>query len=243
MVLLILGGNSDIGFAIARCFAQNEGAFVQLASRDLDQLAKKVIDLELRHQVKSKALYFDACDYGSHAKFYQDLEPKPDGVVLAFGTLGDQIPAQRDFAEARRIIESNFLGAVSVLEIVAADFETKGRGFIVGISSVAGERGRQSNYIYGSAKAALTVYLSGLRNRLWASNVRVITVLPGFVRTKMTASLQLPKPLLAEPEDVANDIYQAYKKGKDTVFTKWFWKWIMVVIRSIPESVFKRLRL
>jgi decaprenylphospho-beta-D-erythro-pentofuranosid-2-ulose 2-reductase len=243
MVLLILGGNSDIGFAIARRFAQNEGAFVHLASRNLDQLTKKAMDLELRHQIKAKAGYFDACDYGSHAEFYQNLDPRPDGVVLAFGYLGEQIPAQQDFTEAKRIIESNFLGAVSILEIVAADFEIKGRGFILGISSVAGERGRQSNYVYGSSKAALSVYLSGLRNRLWASNVRVMTVFPGFVHTKMTASLQLPKPLLAEPEDVADDIYRAYQKGKDIVYSKWFWKWIMGVIRAIPESVFKRLHL
>ncbi len=243
MVLLILGGNSDIGFAIARRFAQAEGTSIILASRNLDQLAKKATDLELRHQIKSKAVYFDACDYASHVEFYQTLDPRPDGVILAFGYLGDQFAAQRDFTEARRIIESNFLGAVGILEIVAADFEAKGRGFIIGISSVAGERGRQSNYVYGSAKAALTTYLSGLRNRLWASNVRVITVLPGFVRSKMTENLQLPERLIAEPEEAAEDIYRAYRKGKDIVHSKWFWKWIMLVIRTIPESVFKRLRL
>ncbi|HAA03850.1 MAG TPA: short-chain dehydrogenase [Syntrophobacteraceae bacterium] len=243
MVLLVLGGNSDVGFAIARRFAEAEGAYVILASRQVDQLARKAKDLEIRYQIHAKAVYFDACHHESHAEFYRSLEPRPDGVVLAFGYLGDQLEAQRDFSEARRIVDTNFLGAVSILEIVAAEFETRGRGFIIGISSVAGERGRQSNYVYGSAKAALTAYLSGLRNRLWASNVRVMTVLPGFVRTKMTANLKLPQRLLAEPLDVANEIYHAYRKGKDIVYSKRLWRWVMAVIRMLPEPLFKRLRL
>lgn len=243
MVLLVLGGNSDVGFAIARRFAEAEGAYVILASRQVDQLARKAKDLEIRYQIHAKAVHFDACHHESHAEFYRSLEPRPDGVVLAFGYLGDQLEAQRDFSEARRIVDTNFLGAVSILEIVAAEFETRGRGFIIGISSVAGERGRQSNYVYGSAKAALTAYLSGLRNRLWASNVRVMTVLPGFVRTKMTANLKLPQRLLAEPLDVANEIYHAYRKGKDIVYSKRLWRWVMAVIRMLPEPLFKRLRL
>lgn len=243
MVLLILGGNSDIGFAIAQRFAQSEGAFVHLASRNLDQLAKKARDLEIRYQIQAKAAYFDACDYASHAEFYHHLEPRPDGVILAFGVQGYQLTAQRDFDEVRRIIDSNFLGAVSILEIIAADFEAKGRGFIVGISSVAGERGRQSNYTYGSAKAALTVYLSGLRNRLYPCNVRVMTILPGFVRTKMTAGLKLPQRLVADPQEVAEDVYHAYLQRKDIVYSKWFWRWIMAIIQMLPETLFKRLHL
>ena len=116
-------------------------------------------------------------------------------------------------------------------------------GFIVGISSVAGERGRQSNYIYGAAKGALSVYLSGLRNRLHKDGVRVITVLPGFIRTKMTEHLDLPENLMAEPAEVAEDIYTAYKKGKEIIYTKWLWRWIMAIIKAIPETVFKRLKL
>ncbi|MCP4108494.1 MAG: SDR family NAD(P)-dependent oxidoreductase, partial [Desulfobacteraceae bacterium] len=138
--------------------------------------------------------------------------------------------------EAKKIIETNYLG-------VAEDFEKKGRGFIIGISSVAGERGRQSNYFYGSAKGAMTVYLSGLRNRLQRSSVQVTTILPGFVQTKMTENLDLPEKLLATPRDVAEDIYKAYVKKRDIIYTKWFWRWIMLVIKLIPEMIFKKLKL
>ncbi|GAF79540.1 unnamed protein product, partial [marine sediment metagenome] len=201
MNLLILGGNSDIGFAIAREFARKEGANIILASRDMELLEKKARDIELRYQVKAQAVYFNATDYKSHVEFYEKLDQKPDGVIVAFGFLGEQKKAQRDFQETRRIIETNYIGALSILEIFAADFELKGHGFIIGISSVAGERGRQSNYIYGSAKGAFAIYLSGLRNRLSRSNVRVITVLPGFVKTRMTRDLELPEILMSEPED------------------------------------------
>ena len=140
-------------------------------------------------------------------------------------------------------METNYTGAVSILEIVASDFEARGHGFIIGFSSVAGERGRQSNYIYGSAKGGLTVYLSGLRNRLARRGVHVMTVLPGFVRSRMTEGMDLPERLTATPEEVAEDVYRAYRRKKDILYTMWFWRWIMIVIRSIPESMFKRLRL
>ena len=243
MNLLVLGANSDIARAIARKFAAAEQANLYLASRQIEALRKKAKDIEIRYQVEARPLFFDATDYASHLKFYESLDPTPDGIVIAFGYLGDQRKAQQDFQEAKRIIETNFLGAVSTLEIVAAQFEKRGRGFIIGISSVGGQRGRQSNYVYGSAKGALTVYLSGLRNRLFKQNVKVITVLPGFVQTKMTENLNLPGKLTAIPEEVAEDIYAAYKKGKNVIYSKWFWKWIAFVIDSVPESLFKRLRL
>jgi decaprenylphospho-beta-D-erythro-pentofuranosid-2-ulose 2-reductase len=238
-----LGANSDIARAVAAKFAQAEKADLYLASRDLELLTKRAADLAIRYQVKAVPLYFEATDYGSHREFYQNLDPKPDGVVLAFGYLGDQEKAQEDFQEARRIIEVNFLGAASILEIVAADLGTRGQGFIIGLSYPAGDRGRQSNYVYGAAKGALAIYLSGLRNRLYKRGVRVLTVMPGFVQTKMTNSLDLPVKLVATPEEVAFDIYTAYKKGKDVLYTKWFWKWIMLVIKAIPEKIFKRLSL
>jgi len=243
MQLLILGANSEVAEAVARKFAQMEKANVYLASRDLSLLQKQARDLEIRCQVKAQPLLFDAVDYAAHEEFYRSLDPKPEGVLLAFGYLGDQPKAQEDFREARRIIDTNFLGAVSILEIVAQDFARRGHGFIVGISSVAGERGRQSNYIYGAAKGALSIYLSGLRNRLHKHGVRVITVLPGFIRTKMTEHLDLPEKLMAEPAEVAEDIYTAYKKGKEIIYSKWLWRWIMAIIKAIPETVFKRLKL
>lgn len=243
MNLLILGANSDVAYAVARQFAAGVKADLFLASRDVALLEKKARDLEIRHDITARALFFDADAPNTHQAFYEALDPKPDGVIVAFGYQGDQSRAQSDFAEAQRIIQTNFMGAVSILEIVAADFQRRGQGFIIGISSVAGERGRQSNYFYGAAKGALSIYLSGLRNRLSKHRVRVITVLPGFIRTKMTQSLPLPDLLTAAPEQAAADIYSAYCKSRDVVYTRWFWRWIMAVIKAIPEPLFKRLSL
>ena len=243
MNLLILGANSDVAHAIAKKFALAERANLYLASRNIELLQKKAQDIRVRCRVKAEALSFDALDYASHNDFYERFDPRPDGVVLAFGYYGDQQKAQQDFREAKHVIETNFMGAASILEVIAADFERRGYGFIICFSSAAGERGRQTNYIYGSAKGALTVYLSGLRNRLYKSNVRVITVLPGFIRTKMTEGLDLPEKLIAEPEEVAEDVYKAYKKRKDIIYTKWFWRIIMFLIKITPEKIFKMLKL
>jgi decaprenylphospho-beta-D-erythro-pentofuranosid-2-ulose 2-reductase len=243
MHLLILGANSDVAYATAGIFAAQAKTDLLLASRDLELLAKKAKDLEIRYGVKAQAMGFDAADPGTHKNFYELLDPKPDGVVVAFGYLGDQGRAQNDFAEAQKIIQTNFVGAVSILEIIAADFQRRGKGFIIGIGSVAGERGRQSNYFYGAAKGALSIYLSGLRNRLSRHQVRVITVLPGFIQTKMTQGMDLPGLLTATPDQVAGDIFKAYSKTKDVIYTRWFWRWIMAVIKAIPEPVFKRLSL
>ena len=165
------------------------------------------------------------------------------GVVCAFGYLGDNEEAKSDFIEARKIMETNYIGCVSILNIIANDFEKRKRGFIIGISSVAGDRGRQSNYYYGSAKAGFTAYLSGLRNRLHRSGINVLTVKPGFVRTQMTEGMELPPLLTAHPEKTARDIYKSWKKGKMTLYTKWFWRHIMLIIKYIPETIFKRMSL
>ena len=243
MNLLILGANSDIAYAIGKKFVQYEKANLYLASRDIELLQKKVQDIQARSNVNAQALFFDALDYASHHRFYNELGARPDGVVLSFGYFGDQKEAQQDFEKARNIIEANFTGAASILEVIAADFEQRQQGFIIGISSVAGDRGRQSNYIYGSAKGALTIYLAGLRNRLYKRNVQVITVLPGYARTKMTAQMDLPEILMAEPNEVADDVYNAYRKGKDIIYTKWFWRVIMFLIKITPEKIFKRLQM
>lgn len=243
MNLLILGANSDTAYAVAKKFAEQERVDLQLASRDVALLKKKAQDLRVRFGVAAESVFFDAKDYPSHRTFYDALDPKPDGVVVAFGVLGDQVRAQNDFSHAKDIIETNLLGAVSILEIVASDFEMRGHGFIIGISSVAGERGRKSNYIYGAAKGGLTAYLSGLRNRFGKTEIYVMTVLPGFIRSKMTEHLELPGLLSATPEAIAEDIYTAYKKKKSVLYTKWFWKWIMRIIQHIPESLFKKLNL
>jgi len=243
MNLLILGANSDVAHAVALIFAKKEKANLYLASRDLESLRKKASDIQIRYGVTTHTMYFDATNYASHKDFFTGLDPKPDGVILAFGDLGNQVEAQQDFLHAKKMIETNYVGAVSILEIVAKDFEQRAGGFIIGISSVAGDRGRQSNYIYGSAKAGLSVYLSGLRNRLDHHGIQVITILPGFIRTKMTRDLNLPEILMAEPEVVAEDIYRAYIKRKDIVYSRWFWRFIMFLIKITPEKIFKKTNL
>lgn len=241
--VLILGAASDIAKALAYQYA-SQGFDLILAARQAGRLAETAADIEVRHRVNVTSVEFDALAYEQHKAFYGALPSKPDAAICVFGYLGDQATAQRDFAEAKKIIDTNYTGAVSILEIIAADFEQRGAGTIIGISSVAGDRGRQSNYIYGSAKAALATYLSGLKNRLTKADVQVITVKPGFVRTKMTADLPLPAPVTAQPEQVARDIFRAQQKNGDAVvYTLWMWRYIMFIIRSIPEPIFKRLSL
>jgi hypothetical protein len=186
---------------------------------------------------------FDALDFSSHESFYHSLAEKPDVVICVFGLLGDQSEGQQNWAHAHEIINSNYTGAVSILNVVANDFERRKKGIIVGISSVAGERGRQSNYLYGSAKAGFTAYLAGLRNRLFRHGVHVVTVKPGFVKTRMIENLSTPAVLTASPRKVAETISRAIRTKKNTLYVLPIWALIMLVIRLIPESLFKRLKL
>lgn len=240
--VLILGATSDIGFAIARKFASEKNA-IQLAARNITQLKTFQSDIEIRYGVNCSVHAFDAEKFESHKTFYHSLDPKPDISVYVIGYMNDNEKAIRDWNETSKTIHANYTGAVSILNIIAQDYEAKKNGTIAGVSSVAGNRGRQSNYIYGSAKAAFTTYLSGLRNKMFHSKVHVVTIIPGFVYTKMTEHLQLPKLLTATPGQVASAVYHGVKKKKDVVYVKWFWKWIMLIITSIPESMFKKKKL
>ncbi len=238
--LLVVGAKSDLGRELARLFAA-EGYSLYLAARNSGELAEECEHLRIRYGVQAVARELDILEYGAHAGFYESLEPKPDGVICAAGYLGDNVKAMEDFREAKRIMDTNYTGPVSILNICAADFRKRASGFIIGISSVAGERGKQSNNIYGSAKAGFSAYLSGLRNSLCKSGVRVITVKPGYMDTRMTRGMKFPPILTAQPEDAARDIVRAWKKGRDVVYTKWIWKFIMVVIIHIPEKIFKKI--
>jgi short-subunit dehydrogenase len=238
--VLILGATSDIAQAIARKYAA-EGWSITLAARQEEMLGSVASDLKVRSEVNAMTALFDAVDFDSHAAFYNSLPVKPDAVIAVFGYMGDQTEARNNFEEARKTIDVNYTGMVSILSIVADDFEARGSGDIIGISSVAGDRGRQSNYIYGSAKAGLTAYLSGLRNRLAKKGVHVMTVKPGFCRTKMTEHLNLPGPLTAEPEQGADAVYRGVEKRRNVVYTLWMWRWIMLIVRHIPECIFKKM--
>jgi decaprenylphospho-beta-D-erythro-pentofuranosid-2-ulose 2-reductase len=236
--ILIIGAKSDIAKATAREYAKH-GYNLYLAARNLDELKEFANDVRVRTQRTVKLVELDILDYKSHQSFYDKLDEKPLGAISAVGYLGEQEKAQADFIEAQQIMDTNYTGIVSLFNIIANDFENRQSGFMIGISSVAGDRGRKSNYVYGSAKAALTTYLSGLRNRLYDSHVNVLTVKPGFVATKMTKNMDLPTRLTAQPEEVAKCIYKAQQKGKNVIYTKKVWRWIMLIIKMIPEWKFK----
>ncbi|HXS35432.1 MAG TPA: SDR family oxidoreductase [Flavipsychrobacter sp.] len=240
--VLLLGATSDIATAIARNFAQNKYDVI-LAGRDTEALKALKSDIQIRYSVKANVVQFDAANFSEHNSFYNNLPFHPDVTICVFGYLGDQKKASSDWAEAQRIVQTNYTGAMSILNIISEDYAVKNKGTIVGISSVAGERGRQSNYIYGSAKAGFTAYLSGLRNHLFKYGVQVVTVLPGFVYTKMTADLKLPPLLTAKPEEVALVVKKAVDKKKNIIYVKWPWKWIMTAIKMIPEGIFKKMQL
>jgi short-subunit dehydrogenase len=228
--------------AIARTFAKNNYA-IQLAARNVGRLSDLKTDMQLRHNVGCTLHEFDALQFSTHQAFFDQLPVKPEVTVCVIGIMDEEDIAFSNWNIAERMINSNFTGVVSILNIIAAHYQSVKSGCIAGISSVAGERGRQSKLIYGSSKAALTAYLDGLRNKLFKDNVHVVTVKPGFVYTKMTESLTLPGALTAKPEEVGMAVYNAVEKKKNTVYVRWMWKWIMLIIKNIPEFQFKKMKL
>lgn len=240
--VLILGAGSDMAIAIARKFAQKKYT-VQLAARNAERLSPLATDTKLRYNAECTVHEFDALNYASHQGFFASLNPKPDVTVCVFGVMDDEDAAFSNWTLTERMINTNFTGAVSILNTAAAWYQSQQKGCIAGISSVAGERGRQSKLVYGSSKAALTAYLDGLRNKMFASGVHVVTVKPGFVYTKMTESLKLPPALTATPAQVADAVFSAVENKKNTVYVKWMWRWIMLIIKCIPEFQFKKMKL
>ncbi|MGH6648064.1 SDR family oxidoreductase [Aquabacterium sp.] len=242
--ILIVGATSAMAEACARLWAQ-QGDHLFLAARNAAQLQSLAADLATRGATKVGTRVFDANQHGQHAALLADATQTLGGldtVLIAHGTLTDQERAQHDVAYALAEIGTNGLSVVALLTLVANQLEQQGRGAIAVISSVAGDRGRQSNYVYGGAKALVSAFTSGLRQRLAKKGVRVITVKPGFVDTPMTA--HLPKgPLWAKPEQVARDISQAIDQGRRIVYTPGFWRLIMLIIKTIPEFVFVKLKL
>lgn len=242
--VLLIGATSSIARALATLMARN-GVALHLAGRDSFELERIAQDLIIRYQVSVSWSVVEAENDASHPKLIDDAIEKLgglDGVIVSLGELGNQTEAQTDFEKAQRIIHSNYTGVASMLSHVANYLEEQKQGFIIGISSVAGDRGRQSNYIYGSAKGALSLFLQGLRNRLTKSNVHVMTVKPGFVDTKMTFGMS-GLFLVASPDDIANGILKALKQQKNVVYLPWFWWGIMTIIKSIPEFIFKKMKL
>ncbi len=238
--VLILGARSDIARAVAHKFAAL-GHPIQLAARKADTLQLDKKDMELRYRVPVSLHEFDVLATDSHESFVAKLPELPEIAVCAIGLMGQQAENERDISVAANIMRSNYEGPASILAILANRFEERGKGIIIGISSVAGERGRATNYVYGSAKAGFTAFLSGLRNRLATRGIHVVTVLPGFVATQMTEGMNLPAKLTAEPSEVADSIAHAVMRKKNVIYVRPIWHLIMAIIRNIPEKIFKKM--
>lgn len=240
--VLIIGAVSEIGQATARAFAAR-GHRILLAARRIERLSDIASDLRLRHGAVVTLHEFDALDFVSHAQFIDALPILPDVAICVVGILDDQAACNTDPLRAAAVLRANFEGPALILNALANRFERRGHGCLIGVSSVAGQRGRASNYVYGSAKAGFTAFLSGLRNRLSRCSVRVVTVLPGFVDTRMTVGMSLPTRLTAQPDEVGVAIFAAYRSNCNVIYVRPIWRWIMTLICMIPETIFKRLNL
>jgi decaprenylphospho-beta-D-erythro-pentofuranosid-2-ulose 2-reductase len=240
--VLVLGASSDIGLAVAHRFA-SQGNSIQLAGRDVSALEVKQKDMALRYNVPVSVHAFDALEIATHDAFLDALPVLPDIAVCAVGLMGKQVENEQDMAAATTVMRSNYEGPASVLGLLANRFDARGSGKIVGISSVAGLRGRATNYVYGSAKAGFTAFLSGLRNRMAKRGVHVMTVLPGFVATRMTEGMDLPEKLTAQPEEVAKAIDLGLRKQRNVLYVRPIWQLIMLIITMIPERIFKGMKI
>lgn len=254
--VLIVGATSAIAQEAARCFAR-DGARLALTGRDADRLDTLAADLTARGAALTESIVFDATDLDRHAAMLDAvtdaLGGRLDHVLVAYGTLPDQDEAVQNPEAAVEAFEVNATSTIALLTEVARRMEAQSlysarsgrrsdrrRGTLAVISSVAGDRGRPSNYVYGAAKGAVSLFAQGLRSRLASKDVRVVTVKPGLVDTPMTAHLD-KSPLYADPADVGARIHKAMRKGESVVYTPGFWRPVMAVIRAIPERLFKRL--
>lgn len=242
---IVVGATSGIGRAIARRLGK-EGYSLILAGRDLDALGEIATDLQVRFGIKADTRSFEALDFESHTEFFgecvEHFSGRLEGIVLCHGQMPEQDVSENDFAVARRMIEVNYLSSVSLLNLAANYLESREHGFVAAITSVAGDRGRASNYLYGSTKSALSAVLSGMRVRLAKRGVSVVDIRPGFVDTQLTWG----RPgmfLVASPESVAQDVYRGIVKNRAVVYTPFFWAGIMLIIRTIPDFIFRRLSL
>ena len=238
-----MGATSAIATEVARAFAER-GASLLLTGRKPERLAALADDLAVRGAAEVETAVLDVLEAESHAGVVERAfaPGRLDVALIAHGTLPDQARCQQSAAETVRALEVNFTATAALLTLLANRFEAQGSGVIAVITSVAGDRGRQSNYVYGAGKGGLAVFLQGLRNRLHHQGVSVVTLKPGFVDTPMTA--EVPKnPLFSTARRAGRAIHRAIEGHRDVAYIPWFWRPIMALVTSLPESVFKRLRL
>ena len=242
--VLALGATSAIAQATLRLLAEQRASFF-LVGRNPEKLAAVRSDLLTRGATGAVTFSADLDDTASHPALLMKAVTDLGGIdiaLLAHGVLGDQSAAERDYTSAEAILQTNFLSAVSLITWLANYFEAERRGTLAVISSVAGDRGRKSNYVYGASKGGLNIFLDGVRNRIDRAGVQVLTIKPGFVATPMTA--HLPKnALFAQPAEVGRHIVRAIEKRKDVVYAPPFWGLIMLMVRSIPRRIFKKMNM
>ena len=242
--VLIIGATSAIAQEVAKLYAE-VGSQLFLVARNTDKLEQVARDLSVRGASATDSLSLDLAEIDQH----EDLLTRADKflggidiVLIAHGTLPDQKTCEASLNHTMQELQINLLSTISLLTLLANYFEKQGSGCLAVISSVAGDRGRQSNYVYGAAKGGLSIFLQGLRNRLSKAGVCVLTIKPGFVITPMTAEFK-KGVLWAQPKQIAEAIVSAIRKRKNVVYVPWFWRWIMFIIRNIPENIFKRMSL
>jgi short-subunit dehydrogenase len=243
--MLVVGATSAIAEAVTRLYAA-KGARLFLVARNEERLAAIAEDLRIRGASEVDTRVWDAADTDGIPAMLDEAQAKLerfDLALIAYGLLSDQKACEQDPAAARASIHTNFVSVVELLTPLANRLEEQGAGTLAVLTSVAGERGRQSNYVYGAAKAGLVVFLQGLRNRLFRKGVSVVTIKPGFVDTPMTAHFEDKGLVWATPQRVGRGIRRAIDRRKSVAFVPWWWRLIMGGIRAIPEPLFKRMRL
>ena len=242
--VLIIGATSAIAQEVAKLYAIS-GFQLFLVARNTEKLEQVAQDLDLRGAAAVATHACDLSDTSHHDEILRVADKALDGIditLIAHGTLPEQKECESSIDKTLQELQINLISVVSLLTVLGNYFEKQGKGCIAVISSVAGDRGRQSNYVYGTAKGGLTIFLQGLRNRLSKAGVCVLTIKPGFVITPMTQNFKKGF-LWAQPQQVARAIVRAIRKRKNVVYVPWFWRWIMLIIRSIPENIFKRMSL
>ena len=242
--VLLLGGSSEIGLAITRRLVERRAKTVVLAGRDSEALKPAADDLRAAGAQTIDVVAFDALASGGHDAFVDDAFNRHgdfDLVIIAFGILGDQEKAERDTEAALAVLQTNFVGGASVALPVARRLRTQGHGTLLVLSSVAGERARRANFVYGSSKAGLDAFCQGLGDSLVGTGARVVVVRPGFVHTKMTAG-RTPPPLSTTPDAVADAVVRGLEKGAETIWAPPALRFVMSGMRHLPRPLWRRIK-
>lgn len=243
---LFLGASSAVARNMADIYA-GRGEHLILAGRDIEDLSRTASHLNIKYKVEVTALQFDSCDWDAHLGLIQKIKQLADGYTLNIIALSAIMPDQKEMEQDTKLalscIQTGYSGLISLINPLAAYMEEQERGSMIFFGSVAGDRGRLNNYLYGSVKAALACYASGLRNRLGRKNIHVMTVKPGFIDTKMIKGMKLPPLPIAKPKDVARHVVKAHDKKRNILYTPHFWLYIMMIIKLIPEFIFKKLKI